>query len=159
MGEDFLMKATLYMPGEKDPVAVLDEVTIVQMNDNHKASPVRITYKAQKLNAGKTMLELLHDRDVIQREALAELRRRFHEFDIECVDVLIGKPDTDTLITYTRNQVYQLQLLNAPCRAMKDSRLDTIINNNSVVLLFKYNKGLFYSVLPKMKQLSAESAQ
>jgi regulator of protease activity HflC (stomatin/prohibitin superfamily) len=40
------------------------------------------------------MLELLHDRDQIQEEALAELRRRFHEFDIECVDVLIGKPDT-----------------------------------------------------------------
>ena len=43
----------------------------------------------------KTMLELLHERDLIQREALSELRRRFHEFDIECVDVLIGKPDTD----------------------------------------------------------------
>ena len=42
----------------------------------------------------KTMLELLHDRDLIQREAQSELRRRFHEFDIECVDVLIGKPDT-----------------------------------------------------------------
>lgn len=42
----------------------------------------------------KTMLELLHERDMIQREAQAELRRRFHEFDIECVDVLIGKPDT-----------------------------------------------------------------
>lgn len=42
----------------------------------------------------KTMLELLHERDVIQREAQAELRRRFHDFDIECVDVLIGKPDT-----------------------------------------------------------------
>ena len=42
----------------------------------------------------KTMLELLHDRDIIQREAQTELRRRFHEFDIECVDVLIGKPDT-----------------------------------------------------------------
>lgn len=42
----------------------------------------------------KTMLELLHDRDVIQTEARDELRRRFHEFDIECVDVLIGKPDT-----------------------------------------------------------------
>lgn len=42
----------------------------------------------------KTMLELLHDRDVIQREAKAELRSRFREFDIECVDVLIGKPDT-----------------------------------------------------------------
>ena len=43
----------------------------------------------------KTMLELLHDRDAIQAEAREELRRKFHEFDIECVDVLIGKPDTD----------------------------------------------------------------
>ena len=41
----------------------------------------------------QTMLELLHERDVIQRAAQAELKRRFHEFDIECVDVLIGKPD------------------------------------------------------------------
>ena len=42
----------------------------------------------------KTMLELLHERDVIQQEAKAELRLRFLEFDIELVDVLIGKPDT-----------------------------------------------------------------
>ncbi|MEA2632562.1 MAG: hypothetical protein QOE66_2781 [Chloroflexota bacterium] len=42
----------------------------------------------------KTMLQLLQDRDVIQHESRDELRRRFHEFDIECVDVLIGKPDT-----------------------------------------------------------------
>lgn len=42
----------------------------------------------------KTMLQLLQERDDIQRESRAELRRRFHEFDIECVDVLIGKPDT-----------------------------------------------------------------
>jgi uncharacterized membrane protein YqiK len=42
----------------------------------------------------KTMLELLHERDVIQQEARAELRRRFLEFDIELVDVLIGKPET-----------------------------------------------------------------
>ena len=55
------MKATLYMQGKKDPVAVLDEVTIVQMNDNHKASPTRITYKSHKFNAGKTMLELHRD--------------------------------------------------------------------------------------------------
>jgi uncharacterized membrane protein YqiK len=40
----------------------------------------------------KTMLELLQDRDLIQGEARAELRRRFTEFDIQCVDVLIGKP-------------------------------------------------------------------
>ncbi|MFN0050750.1 MAG: SPFH domain-containing protein [Planctomycetales bacterium] len=42
----------------------------------------------------KTMLELLHDRDKIQMEAREELCRKFHDFDIECVDVLIGKPDT-----------------------------------------------------------------
>jgi uncharacterized membrane protein YqiK len=42
----------------------------------------------------RTMLELLLHRDVIQQEAREELRRRFQEFDIECVDVLIGKPDT-----------------------------------------------------------------
>lgn len=42
----------------------------------------------------KTMLGLLHERDQIQAEAREELRRRFREFDIECVDVLIGKPDT-----------------------------------------------------------------
>jgi uncharacterized membrane protein YqiK len=42
----------------------------------------------------KTMLELLQHRDEIQVESREELQRRFHEFDIECVDVLIGKPDT-----------------------------------------------------------------
>src|SRR5438067_704131 len=42
----------------------------------------------------KTMLELLQQRDVIQQESRKELARRFEEFDIQCVDVLIGKPDT-----------------------------------------------------------------
>jgi uncharacterized membrane protein YqiK len=42
----------------------------------------------------KTMLQLLQERDDIQHEAREELRRKFHDFDIECVDVLIGKPDT-----------------------------------------------------------------
>jgi uncharacterized membrane protein YqiK len=42
----------------------------------------------------KTMLELLNSRDQIQQEARGELQRRFAEFDIQCVDVLIGKPDT-----------------------------------------------------------------
>jgi uncharacterized membrane protein YqiK len=42
----------------------------------------------------KTMLELLQQRDAIQGEARDELRRKFRDFDIECVDVLIGKPTT-----------------------------------------------------------------
>jgi uncharacterized membrane protein YqiK len=40
----------------------------------------------------KTMLQLLQDRDEIQKESRAELLRKFRDFDIECVDVLIGKP-------------------------------------------------------------------
>lgn len=42
----------------------------------------------------KTMLELVHSRDMIQKQAREELRKKFREFDIECVDVLIGKPDS-----------------------------------------------------------------
>ena len=42
----------------------------------------------------RTMLELLQERDSIQHESSSELGRKFHNFDIECVDVLIGKPDT-----------------------------------------------------------------
>jgi uncharacterized membrane protein YqiK len=42
----------------------------------------------------KTMLELLQQRDAIQGESRDELRRKFRDFDIECVDVLIGKPTT-----------------------------------------------------------------
>ncbi len=51
----------LYLNGKKDPVAVLDEVKIVEMNDNHTAAPYRITYKSSSLNSGKTMLELHRD--------------------------------------------------------------------------------------------------
>jgi len=43
----------------------------------------------------RTMLELLQQRDSMQAEASSVMRTRFLEFDIECVDVLIGKPETD----------------------------------------------------------------
>ncbi len=55
------MKATLYMKDQKNPVAELDEVKVVSYNDNHKASPTRVTYKTKRLNAGKMMLELFRD--------------------------------------------------------------------------------------------------
>src|SRR5262245_13757157 len=42
----------------------------------------------------KTFLELLQERDHIQKEARDELKKKFRDFDIECVDVLIGKPQT-----------------------------------------------------------------
>ena len=52
------MKAMLYLAGKDEPAAVLDEVTLVQFNDNHKISPVRVSFKSSKFNAGKTMTEM-----------------------------------------------------------------------------------------------------
>jgi len=66
----------------------------------------------------KTMLELLQQRDEIQKESRAELQRRFSEFDIECVDVLIGKPDTaeaggkiETLLEQLRTRQLSIEQL------------------------------------------------
>lgn len=59
------MKAMLYMPDKEDPLAILDEVKVVTMNDNHKASAQRIAYKTAQLNAGKTMVELHRDEKMV----------------------------------------------------------------------------------------------
>jgi uncharacterized membrane protein YqiK len=61
----------------------------------------------------KTMLELLHQRDAIQAEARGELQKKFRQFDIECVDVLIGKPTSaqgDDKIETLLEQLRQRQL-------------------------------------------------
>jgi uncharacterized membrane protein YqiK len=61
----------------------------------------------------KTMLGLLHERDEIQQEARDELRQKFRMFDIECVDVLIGKPthvEGDDKIETLLEQLRQRQL-------------------------------------------------
>ena len=57
-GEKVRMKAMLFLQDNEKPVSVLDEVQIIGMNDNHKTAPTRISYKARKLNASKTMIEL-----------------------------------------------------------------------------------------------------
>ena len=63
----------------------------------------------------KTMLELLRQRDEIQKEARDELQTKFRAFDIECVDVLIGKPthvEGDDKIETLLEQLRQRQLSN-----------------------------------------------
>lgn len=55
------MKAMLYMPNRDEPVAVFDEVKVIEYNDNHTAAPVRVFYKTVALNSGKIMLELHRD--------------------------------------------------------------------------------------------------
>lgn len=56
-----VMKAMMFLPGRDDPAAVLDEIKIVKMNDNHQDSPYRIYYKSRRLNASKVMVELFRD--------------------------------------------------------------------------------------------------
>ncbi len=68
----------------------------------------------------KTMLELLHDRDMIQQEAKAELKARFLDFDIELVDVLIGKPDTAESSSEIETLLEQLRQ-----RQLSRERIDT----------------------------------
>ncbi len=58
----------------------------------------------------KTMLQLLQQRDEIQNEGREELRRRFRDFDIECVDVLIGKPGTEQADGKIETLLEQLRL-------------------------------------------------
>ncbi|MGL4648701.1 MAG: hypothetical protein ACRC1H_04785 [Caldilineaceae bacterium] len=55
------MNAMLYLPNRDEPVAVLDDVKLIEFNDNHTASPTRAYYKTRKLNAGRLMLELHRD--------------------------------------------------------------------------------------------------
>jgi uncharacterized membrane protein YqiK len=60
----------------------------------------------------KSMLQLIHDRDEIQQQAREELRKKFLQFDIECVDVLIGRPESregDSKIENLLDQLRQRQ--------------------------------------------------
>lgn len=58
----------------------------------------------------KTMLELVHSRDEIQAQARQELKEKFLQFDIQCVDVLIGKPESTTDDGKIENLLEQLRL-------------------------------------------------
>ncbi|MCA9259909.1 MAG: hypothetical protein KDA61_11945, partial [Planctomycetales bacterium] len=74
----------------------------------------------------KTMLELLHDRQAIQEEARQKLRDKFHEFDIECVDVLIGKPcprEKDTKIETLLEQLRLRQLSTEQVETFEQQRV------------------------------------
>ncbi|MSU78775.1 MAG: hypothetical protein EXS16_11860 [Gemmataceae bacterium] len=109
----------------------------------------------------KTMLELLQQRDVIQKESREELGRKFREFDIECVDVLIGKPETaeiggkiETLLEQLRLrqlsieqiETYERQRAAAEkLRTLQDAQaianMQTNLTNSSVQVQIAQNQG------------------
>lgn len=109
----------------------------------------------------KTMLELLQQRDAIQGEARDELRRKFRDFDIECVDVLIGKPETaeaggkiETLLeqlrlrqlsieqieTYERQRA-AAEKLRTLQEAQAIANMQTSLTNSSVQIRIAENQG------------------
>ena len=57
------MKAMLYLDQTAEPVAVLDNVKVVEFgSDNHpEGERIRIYYETGNLNASKTMVELHRD--------------------------------------------------------------------------------------------------
>jgi hypothetical protein len=111
----------------------------------------------------RTMLELLQHRDAIQLESREELRRRFHEFDIECVDVLIGKPSTaeaggankiETLLEQLRlrqlsieqietfeRQVAAAEKLRNLNEAQANAQMQTQLSNSLVQVRIAENEG------------------
>lgn len=78
------MKAMLYLSGKDEPVAIFDEVTIVTMNDNHKVSPARVSYKSKQLSSGKSMVELYRHE-----------KMRLHLEDGQTADVLLTHSSLD----------------------------------------------------------------
>jgi len=109
----------------------------------------------------KTMLQLLQERDLIQQEARAELQNKFRQFDIECVDVLIGKPQTaeadnkiETLLEQLRLrqlsieqiETYERQRAAAEKRrTLQDAQaiadMQTELTNSQVTVRIAENKG------------------
>ena len=57
----------------------------------------------------KSMLQLISCRADIQKQAKEELRSRFEIFDIQCVDVLIGRPESKPGDTKIENLLEQLR--------------------------------------------------
>jgi len=54
------------------------------------------------------MLDLLTKREEIQRHATEELGRRFQEYDINCISVLIGRPESKALAAGEEDQIETL---------------------------------------------------
>ena len=57
----------------------------------------------------KSMLQLISCRADIQKQAKEELRSRFEIFDVQCVDVLIGRPESKAGDTKIENLLEQLR--------------------------------------------------
>ena len=87
------LSLVLHIDYEKAP-SVVQRFGDVKRLITQTLDPILTSYfrdVAQSTN----MLDLLTKREEIQRRATEELGRRFTEYDINCIAVLIGRPETD----------------------------------------------------------------
>ena len=83
-----------------------------------------------------SMLELLTHREDIQKRATAELGRRFMEYDINCVAVLIGRPESDPRTTQAEDPIERLfdQLRQ---RRLAEEQKETFVKQQEAALQLK----------------------
>jgi uncharacterized membrane protein YqiK len=86
------LSLVLHIDYEKAP-SVIQRFGDVRRLISQTLDPILSAY-FRDVAQSSSMLDLLSRREEIQRRATEELGRRFHEYDINCVAVLIGRPES-----------------------------------------------------------------
>jgi len=86
------LSLVLHIDYEKAP-SVIQRFGDVKRLINQTLDPILSSY-FRDVAQGSHMLDLLTRRDEIQKRATEELARRFAAYDINCIAVLIGRPET-----------------------------------------------------------------
>jgi uncharacterized membrane protein YqiK len=87
------LSLVLHIDYEKAP-SVVQRFGDVRRLISQTLDPILTAY-FRDVAQSSNMLDLLTHREDIQRRATEELGRRFRDYDINCVAVLIGRPETD----------------------------------------------------------------
>ncbi|HKQ61675.1 MAG TPA: SPFH domain-containing protein [Candidatus Polarisedimenticolaceae bacterium] len=86
------LSLVLHIDYEKAP-SVVQRFGDVKRLISQTLDPILTSY-FRDVAQSSSMLDLLTHREEIQRRATAELGRRFQEYDINCIAVLIGRPES-----------------------------------------------------------------
>ena len=86
------LSLVLYIDYEKAP-SVVQRFADVRRLITQTLDPILTSY-FRDVAQSSNMLDLLTHREDIQRRATEELGKRFREFDINCIAVLIGRPES-----------------------------------------------------------------
>ena len=100
------LSLVLHIDYEKAP-RVIQRFGDVRRLITHTLDPILSAY-FRDVAQSSSMLDLLTKREDIQRRATAELGRRFSEFDINCVAVLIGRPESKVHVPGAENPIDRL---------------------------------------------------